>query len=531
MPLSLVHLLKSLITGFIAAFHFSYVAGAQTDSAPKSATLDVSDETIAVAKGDIQALYRVWIAPLSIAETPYILNISNEEALIQDGISRFCAANKGVLSDTKAAYVTIYRCNSATGTFMFHLRVQRIEGNKLWVTLDTPALIAARDAARVERTRSFEERKMVNGPTGWITTTEGRFKFLRIGTPKQRSVLEVTIDEIGVPIEKISRIEFKDSSADIAVTFRDGTTKTVNRGYLVQRWALNVTSTFGVDCGGLPIVVNTKNQGPQVQVFSSFEGLRLIEVDPNETRWKAVSGGAMAVPFDESKSCAAHVVGGEDRANHQQSTAKDETTSGSGFFVSASGHILTNDHVAGNCRRIGVRALGRSEMPATLLGRDKINDLALLQLNGSYKSFATFRAQPVNVGEKIYAFGFPLTGLLSSDGNASEGLISAVSGLDNDSRHLQISAPVQPGNSGGPVYDSFGRVVGVVVSKLNASAIMRATGDIPQNINFAIKQTVAATFLESHGVRVSRTSGGKSQDSVSIFSKARSETLFVRCSE
>ena len=87
--------------------------------------------------------------------------------------------------------------------------------------------------------------------------------------------------------------------------------------------------------------------------------------------------------------------------------------------------------------------------------------------------------------------------MLASGGNVVTGNVTALAGLGDDSRFLQISAPVQPGNSGGPLFDRHGNVVGVVVAKLNALKIASATGDIPQNVNFAIKASVAIAFLDA----------------------------------
>ena len=97
-------------------------------------------------------------------------------------------------------------------------------------------------------------------------------------------------------------------------------------------------------------------------------------------------------------------------------------------------------------------------------------------------------------------FGYPLAGALSSSGNTTLGNVTALTGMNDDSRYLQISAAVQPGNSGGAAIDESGRVMGVVVAKLNALAVARITGDIPQNVNFAIKVATLASFLEAHNV-------------------------------
>src|SRR5438132_5594034 len=117
--------------------------------------------------------------------------------------------------------------------------------------------------------------------------------------------------------------------------------------------------------------------------------------------------------------------------------------------------------------------------------RDRQNDLALLPVTEPPR--ADLRLQRANwrlsvrLGEDVVVYGFPLAGVLSSEGNVTTGIITALSGTGDNKDHLQLSAPVQPGNSGGPVLDRQGNVVGVVVSKLNDLAMVAAKGDLPQN--------------------------------------------------
>ncbi len=105
------------------------------------------------------------------------------------------------------------------------------------------------------------------------------------------------------------------------------------------------------------------------------------------------------------------------------------------------------------------------------------------------------------VGPWRVVFGYPLAEALSSAGNTTLGNVTALAGVRDDSRYIQISAAVQPGNSGGPAVDEAGRLMGVVVAKLNALAVARITGDIPQNVNFAIKVSTLVNFLEAQGIR------------------------------
>jgi S1-C subfamily serine protease len=104
-----------------------------------------------------------------------------------------------------------------------------------------------------------------------------------------------------------------------------------------------------------------------------------------------------------------------------------------------------------------------------------------------------------------------------------------LAGLADDSRYLQVSAPVQPGNSGGPVLDRNGTVVGVIVSKLNALSVASVTGDIPQNVNFAIKASVAAAFLDAQGIAHADNGGDATLSTPDIADRARSFTVRVLC--
>ncbi|WBU27650.1 serine protease [Rhodopseudomonas palustris] len=174
-------------------------------------------------------------------------------------------------------------------------------------------------------------------------------------------------------------------------------------------------------------------------------------------------------------------------------------SSGTGFYVSDSGHIVTNHHVIAECSTINVLPPGGAAVSATLVAKDKTNDLAILKTASSPAAIPGLRSQ-MRLGEAVYVFGFPLTGILSTSGNFTAGAITATTGMEDDTRLAQISAPVQPGNSGGPLLDKYGNVIGVIVSKLNALNIAAATKDIPQNVNFAIKTGIATNFLDSSGV-------------------------------
>ncbi len=104
-------------------------------------------------------------------------------------------------------------------------------------------------------------------------------------------------------------------------------------------------------------------------------------------------------------------------------------------------------------------------------------------------------------------------------------------GPGNDRRLIQITAPVQPGNSGGPVLDASGHVVGVVVSRLDAIKLAQRTGRLPQNVNFAISGTAARTFLDAHKIRYRVSSSTSTVPAVDIAARARGFTVSVECTE
>ena len=145
------------------------------------------------------------------------------------------------------------------------------------------------------------------------------------------------------------------------------------------------------------------------------------------------------------------------------------------MFVTSEGHILTNAHVVKDCSeiRIGV-GQGNFEV-GQLTAKDTTNDLALVKVNAKLAHVGALRFG-VRLGENVEAFGYPLSQVLATSGNFTTGNVTALAGLGDDSRFFQISAPVQPGNSGGPLLDENGNLVGIVSSKLNFLSQIRAQG-------------------------------------------------------
>lgn len=206
----------------------------------------------------------------------------------------------------------------------------------------------------------------------------------------------------------------------------------------------------------------------------------------------------------------------------------DTHSFGTGFFISAEGHILTNDHVVSSCRAISTG----DAHPLELVSRNIRSDLALLKAEGKRTRVAVFRSgASVHAGDPVTVFGYPLPGLLSSAGNVSTGIVSATAGLGNDIRYIQISAPVQAGNSGGPLFDNSGHVVGVVVAKLDTLKTAKLTGDVPQNVNFAVHWSEIRAFLDEERISYRKEPSTKSLSTREIAAAASQITVAIDCTQ
>ena len=222
-----------------------------------------------------------------------------------------------------------------------------------------------------------------------------------------------------------------------------------------------------------------------------------------------------------------------------------QSGTGSGFFVSKLGHVITNAHVVKGCKKLTVGDNANKQVPAELINTDSSNDLALLKLSSlemaSADSKSLFqklsiavvplaskgllRSEDVRLGEKILVAGYPFGDAFSSSIKVTTGVVSSTRGVGDDSGQFQLDAAVQPGNSGGPIYDSGGNIVGVVISQLNKKTF----GGLVENVNFGIKASTVRQFLVSSGLSSKKAEQTDEKSTEQLAEIAQNQALMVMC--
>ena len=229
-------------------------------------------------------------------------------------------------------------------------------------------------------------------------------------------------------------------------------------------------------------------------------------------------------------------------------------STGSGFFVSKLGHIITNEHVVRQCGSVTVGDNANKQVPASVLETDKRNDLALLRISSTQMASAEtkslisklnvqklglklvplasgglVRSEDVELGEDVLVAGYPYGELYSNTIKVTGGMVSAVKGMGDDSAQFQMDAAVQPGNSGGPIYDKNGNIVGVVVAQLNKLKVAKAIGSLPENVNFGIKASTVRQFLTSAGLPTKWSNRTTLKQKTELAQIAKNQTVMVVC--
>ena len=201
--------------------------------------------------------------------------------------------------------------------------------------------------------------------------------------------------------------------------------------------------------------------------------------------------------------------------------------SGTGFFINKKGHIVSNNHVIDSCSSVNVHYKGNISL-VKILATDYANDLSLMKSEIRPDDSFAVSKKDASLLEDIYVAGYPFGKMVSSSVKVTKGVISALTGLGNNYSNIQIDAALQPGNSGGPIINTKGNVIGVAVAKLDYKQVIKDFGAIPEGTNFGIKSSTVHQFLSANNV--SSISGGyrilSSQD---IGDKIQKATVYLDC--
>jgi len=214
-------------------------------------------------------------------------------------------------------------------------------------------------------------------------------------------------------------------------------------------------------------------------------------VEESMTKEQIAEAQRLARDFKPRKALEPSVI-----ASPKTITDSSPAASGTGFFISEDGFLLTNEHVVKDATQVRL-VTSAGLISAKVVKADAANDLALLKADGKFMPLPVATSRSVKLGNTVATVGFPNIGLQGFAPKLAKGEIASLSGASDDARYFQISVPVQPGNSGGALVDERGNVVGVVSAKLSGRAALSASGALPENVNYAVKSSFLLGFLES----------------------------------
>ena len=203
------------------------------------------------------------------------------------------------------------------------------------------------------------------------------------------------------------------------------------------------------------------------------------------------------------------------------------TGSGTAFFISDEGHLITNHHVVNYCNITKVNYFGKSGT-AKILAYDRVNDLALLETDIIPKDKFDISNRDPKLLDDIYVAGYPFGKAVSSSVKVTKGVVSALTGSQDNYALVQIDAAIQPGNSGGPIVNTSGDVVGVAVAKLDFKDSMESFGVIPENTNFGIKSSILKNFTSANSIKNSEEEPKEVSTEV-LGEKIQNATAYVGC--
>lgn len=177
---------------------------------------------------------------------------------------------------------------------------------------------------------------------------------------------------------------------------------------------------------------------------------------------------------------------------------KRQPSYGTGFAVAKNGTIVTAYHVVSGHENISVKFENGEWLPARLIKYSKSNDIAILAIDKNVNEYLKLTdTKKLKQADRVFTMGYPATNVLGTEPKYTEGYVSSLSGIQDEDSLMQVSVPIQPGNSGGPLVNSKGDVVGLITSTAAVNAFYKFTGSLPQNINWAVKSDYIQLLIDS----------------------------------
>jgi serine protease Do len=256
-----------------------------------------------------------------------------------------------------------------------------------------------------------------------------------------------------------------------AGALRDGRAFYTRSDRTGRHWATVYLAGGPAEAAALALAAGSIRPGPPLAWELPASG-RLAGLVGETEAWLAAGDAGLALPADEASR-----------------------TTGTAFYLDAR-TLLTAEHVVAACDRVTL-ADGTA---LALVAADPELDVALLAApRPGRASLALAEDAGARLGQRVHAAGFPYYSIAGTSLHLTGGNVSALAGIDDDRRFFSFTAPVQPGNSGGPLLDARGRVLGLVVARLSEDFIVQETGSLPQNVNYALGEAELAAFLARSG--------------------------------
>ena len=265
---------------------------------------------------------------------------------------------------------------------------------------------------------------------------------------------------------------------------------------VVEACSLTWTGNMGISSRAVLRVLLSMGQG-DARRFTRAEGV--CEEGGMMVRMASTAEPQFTRALEE---CCSQIVRSVPLETRRPEAEADSIVTGTCFAVAPDGWLVTAEHVVRDRQSVEVQ-MGGVSVAATVIARDRVGDLALLRVGVPTPDFLVIDSQwKTEIGKKVFALGYPAVGFLTQDIRYSDGTVSAERAIEGKPHLFQVSVPVQPGNSGGPLLsEASGALVGVVVSKASFEAFLEVVGTLPENITFAVQADRVRALLESAQIR------------------------------